>query len=189
MKQIFSIFFVFFKIGAFTFGGGYSMIPLIHKEIVENKKWITEDEMFDLYAVSQSTPGVIAVNTATFIGYKAGKTLGAVFATLGVILPSITFISIISFFLDTFQNIKYVTYALNGIRVGTIVLIINATIKLYELNEKTKLNYCIAIIAFIIASFTKLNSILILLAGIVFGITLEIILRKSTLKKGTDEKN
>ena len=104
MKELFDLFWTFCKIGALTFGGGYAMLPLIQREIVENKKWSTEKEILDYYAVGQCTPGVIAVNTATFIGYKLRGIIGGIVATLGVIFPSIVIILIIATFLQNFAD-------------------------------------------------------------------------------------
>ena len=108
MKELFDLFWTFCKIGALTFGGGYAMLPLIQREIVENKKWSTEKEILDYYAVGQCTPGVIAVNTATFIGYKLKGIIGGIVATLGVIFPSIVIILIIATFLQNFADLAIV---------------------------------------------------------------------------------
>ena len=104
LKRALSLFATFFKIGLFTFGGGYAMIPLIEKEIVDKKKWITGDDILEIFAISESTPGPIAINSATFVGYKTAGFLGALFATLGVVLPSFTIIFILSFFLEKFKH-------------------------------------------------------------------------------------
>ena len=108
MKELFNLFFVFARIGAFTFGGGYAMLPMIQKEIVESRKWASDEEIMNYYAVGQCTPGVIAVNTATFIGYKLRRIPGAIFATLGVIFPSVVIITIIAAFLSNFNEYIYV---------------------------------------------------------------------------------
>ena len=122
MKELFDLFWTFCKIGALTFGGGYAMLPLIQREIVENKKWSTEKEILDYYAVGQCTPGVIAVNTATFIGYKLRGIIGGIVATLGVIFPSIVIILIIATFLQNFADLAIVQSAFAGIRVAVVAL-------------------------------------------------------------------
>ena len=130
MKELFDLFWTFCKIGALTFGGGYAMLPLIQREIVENKKWSTEKEILDYYAVGQCTPGVIAVNTATFIGYKLRGIIGGIVATLGVIFPSIVIILIIATFLQNFADLAIVQSAFAGIRVAVVALIITTVVKL-----------------------------------------------------------
>ena len=125
------LFWTFFKIGAFTFGGGYAMIPLITKEVVDNKKWITNEDILDVIAIAESTPGPIAVNSATFIGCKIAGFWGAAFATFGVVLPSFVIISIISMVLDKFQDIQAVKFAFEGIRAGVLALIIKALVSMY----------------------------------------------------------
>ena len=132
MKELFDLFWTFCKIGALTFGGGYAMLPLIQREIVENKKWSTEKEILDYYAVGQCTPGVIAVNTATFIGFKLRGIVGGLVATLGVIFPSIIIILIIASFLQSFASLAIVQSAFAGIRVAVVALIITTVIKLIK---------------------------------------------------------
>ena len=126
LRKILTLFLTFFKIGAFTFGGGYAMIPLIQKEVVENKKWITDDDILEIIAIAESTPGPIAINSATFVGYRVCGFWGAFFSTLGVVLPSFVIILIISFILNEFQNIKAVQYAFEGIRAGVLALLVKA---------------------------------------------------------------
>ena len=130
MKELIDLFLTFARIGGLTFGGGYAMLPIIQKEVVEKRKWATEQEVADYYAIGQCTPGVIAVNTATFIGYKNKGILGGIVATLGVVFPSIIIISIIAMFISNFADLEVVKYAFSGIRVCVCVLIINAVIKL-----------------------------------------------------------
>ncbi|MEF9968430.1 MAG: chromate transporter, partial [Longicatena sp.] len=114
MKIYWDLYSTWFKIGLFTFGGGYAMLPLIEKEVIEKHHWATEEEVLDYYAIGQCTPGIIAVNTATFIGYFQKGLLGAIVATLGVVSPSIVIITIIATILPTFQDFPVVQHALNG---------------------------------------------------------------------------
>ena len=126
------LFLEFFKAGLFAVGGGYAMLPMLQKEVVEKRGWATEDELMDYYAVGQCTPGVIAVNTATFIGSKQKGILGSIFATAGVISPSILIIGIIAAFIRNFAELAAVKNAFAGIRVCVCVLIFNAVAKLYK---------------------------------------------------------
>ena len=132
MKELLDMFFTFARIGGLTFGGGYAMLPMLQKEVVEKRGWATEDELMDYYAVGQCTPGVIAVNTATFIGAKQKGILGSIFATAGVISPSIVIIGIIAAFIRNFAELAAVKNAFAGIRVCVWVLIFNAVSKLYK---------------------------------------------------------
>lgn len=130
MKEIFTIFWTFFKIGSLTFGGGYSMLPMLQKEVVEKHGWTTEEELLDYYALGQCIPGIIAVNTATFIGHRQKGVLGAATALLGVIAPSFIIISIIASFIQNFADLEIVQHAFAGIRIAVCVLILSAVIKM-----------------------------------------------------------
>ena len=132
MKLLFELFFVFAKIGVMTFGGGYAMLPILQREIVEKKKWTTDEELMDYFAVGQCTPGVIAVNTATFIGQKMKGILGGIVATLGVVFPSLSIISILAGVIEAFSHIQWVQHAFGGIRICVCVLIANAVVKLFK---------------------------------------------------------
>ena len=132
MKELLDMFFTFARIGGLTFGGGYAMLPMLQKEVVENRGWATEDELMDYYAVGQCTPGVIAVNTATFIGYKQRGVIGAIFATLGVVFPSLVIIITIAACISNFADLPAVKNAFAGIRVCVCVLIFNAVQKLLK---------------------------------------------------------
>ena len=137
------LFLTFIKIGAFTFGGGYAMLPLIQKEIVEKKHWITDNDILEIVAISESTPGPIAINAATFVGFRICGFWGALFATLGVVIPSYLIILIISFVLKEFQSIKIIQYAFNGIRAGVLALIIKALWSMYIQCPKNIISYII----------------------------------------------
>ena len=165
MKELFDLFWTFCKIGALTFGGGYAMLPLIQREIVENKKWSTEREILDYYAVGQCTPGVIAVNTATFIGFKLKGIIGGIVATLGVVFPSLIIILIIASFLQSFADLSRVQSAFTGIRVAVVALIITTVIKLLKSSIKDYLGVIIAIIAFIISAFIGLSPVYVVIAA------------------------
>lgn len=183
------LFKAFFKIGAFTFGGGYAMIPLIHREVVEAQGWISDEDMVDLLAISESTPGPLAVNAATFIGYKVAGVGGAAFATLGVALPSVLIISLIAQFYDSFRQNRYVAYAFEGIRVGVVVLIVNAVLKLSKSSIVDA--FCVALmaVAFIVAVVTNVNVILILLCGGLCGLVYQTLRAKRTPAAAVEETN
>lgn len=132
MKELWEMFLTFARIGGLTFGGGYAMLPMLQREVVEKHHWATEEELADYYAIGQCTPGIIAVNTATFIGYQQAGIIGGVFATLGVVFPSIVIITIIAAFLTNFAELKIIQYAFEGIRVCVCVLIFNAVQKLWK---------------------------------------------------------
>ncbi len=132
LKRLFLLFLTMFKIGLFTFGGGYAMIAIIERELVERKKWIENEEFLDLIAIAESTPGPLAINTATYIGYKIGGFFGSVFATLGVVLPSFIIIFVISLFFDAFISLKFVSYAFRGIQACVAFLIISAGFKMLK---------------------------------------------------------
>ena len=132
MKLLMELFLTFAKVGVMTFGGGYAMLPILQREVVENKGWATEEELMDYFAIGQCTPGVIAVNTATFIGQKFKGFWGAVFATVGVVFPSLVIISLLAGVIEAFSHIIWVQHAFGGIRVCVCVLITNAVVKLFK---------------------------------------------------------
>ncbi|HAX73865.1 MAG TPA: chromate transporter [Firmicutes bacterium] len=172
MKDYIDLFWTFFRIGGLTFGGGYAMLPMLQKEVVENKKWATEEELLDYYAVGQCTPGVIAVNTATFIGYKLHGVLGAIAATLGVVFPSLVIIMSIAAFLQNFEEIAWVQHAFNGIRVAVCVLVLNAIIKLWKSSVVDKLGVAIVILTFVLGVFLNVSPVYIVIIATSVGILL-----------------
>ena len=132
MKLLMQMFLTFAKVGVMTFGGGYAMLPILQREVMDNKGWATEEELMDYFAIGQCTPGVIAVNTATFIGQKYKGFWGAVFATLGVVFPSLVIISLLAGVIEAFSHLVWVQNAFGGIRVCVCVLITNAVVKLFK---------------------------------------------------------
>lgn len=150
MKPYVSLFFTFAKIGLCTFGGGYAMLPILQRELVDNKGWATEEELADYYAVGQCTPGVIAVNTATFVGYNRMGWLGGVVATLGVVFPCLVIIMAIAAFLSNFMHLDVVVHAFNGVRAGVVALILSSVLKLLKtslVDWKTRLIYVVVLLA------------------------------------------
>ena len=170
MKELWKIFLTFLKIGAFTFGGGYAMIPLIQKEAVENHKWVTDEDILNVVAIAESTPGPIAINAATFVGYQVAGFIGALVATLGGVLPSFLIILGISYVLEQFRDLKVVTYAFNGIRVGVVVLLLKALWKMFKANKKGTLAYILMGLSFVLTTFCKLNTILVIALCGVLGL-------------------
>lgn len=184
LNTLTTLFLTFLKIGLFTFGGGYSMIALIEKEIVEKKKWLTQNELLDILAVSESTPGPIAINCATYIGYKVNGIIGSIISTIAVVIPSFLIIYIISLFLKQFLEIKYVAYAFKGIAAGVIYLILRAGLKMFKELEKNFLNLTLFIITIILMiTFSilsiKFSSIYYILISALIGLILYLI---NTLK-------
>ena len=185
LKKVFQLFITFIKIGAFTFGGGYAMVPLIQRETVEKNKWINDDDILEIVAIAESTPGPIAVNSATFVGYKTAGVLGAAAATIGVVLPSFTIIYFISFVIDKFENNTAVKYAFSGIRAGVLALIIKALWTMSKKSAKNIISFIITAFAFIFAAL-NINVIYIILACAVTGIVSSLIMSGREKKKNDD---
>lgn len=178
MNKYLKLFTTFFKIGLFTFGGGYAMISLIHKESVEKNNWISDEDMNNIVVIAESTPGPIAINASTFIGYKTGKIFGSIFATLGVTLPSLIIITLISMFLSYFKSTNVITYAFEGIRAAIIILMLEAIFKLSKPLEKNAFFYSLLLISFILNFFFNVNAILLIITGIIIGIIKELLNKK-----------
>ena len=168
MNILLDLFLTFARIGGLTFGGGYAMLPILQREVAENKKWATEEELMDYYAIGQCTPGVIAVNVATFIGYKMAGFIGGVIATLGVVTPSVVIITLIAAFLSNFADLPIVIQAFNGVRVCVCVLILNAIIKLSKKSVVDKLTFAIFIAVSLLSIVTSLSPIIyIIISGLI----------------------
>lgn len=166
MKELLEMFVIFARIGGFTFGGGYAMLPILEKEIVNNKHWATEEELMDYYAIGQCTPGIIAINTATFIGYKVKGIPGAIFATLGVIAPSLVIITVIAAFISNFIELEFVKSAFAGIRACVCILILNAVVKLAKKALVDKATVVLFLIILALSLFTDISpAILVVIAG------------------------
>ncbi|NLL05706.1 MAG: chromate transporter [Clostridiaceae bacterium] len=168
-QELSEIFITFFKIGAFTIGGGYAMLPLIEKEVVDNKKWVQEEEMIDIFAIVQSVPGVISINTSMFVGYKKAKLKGALCAAIGVILPSFLIILAIYYALSGIKDNIYLQKAFEGVRAGVTALIFLTAIKLTKKTIKSYISAIIAVIAFILMVFFEVHVILLIVAGGILG--------------------
>ena len=172
-RQLLNLFLTFLKIGAFTFGGGYAMLALLEDEFVERKKWIEKQDFLDMIAIAESTPGPVAINSATYIGYKVWGVLGSLLSTLAVVLPSLTIIFIISLFFDRFLAIKWVEYAFRGIQACVIYLILSAGIKTFSSLKKSAFNYIIvfaviaAMVTLTVFSVNFSSIYIILICGII----------------------
>lgn len=183
LKEALLCFWTFFKIGIICFGGGYAMISLVERDLVEKKGWISSDEMLEIIAIAESTPGAIAINMATYIGAKRAGILGAIFATLGVVTPSFIIIFAISFFIVRFKEIKWVAFAFKGIRAGVLVLILGAVIKLMKKLERSVFAALIVITAFLAKIFFDIDVILLLLIFAAAGLVYNAIKRAAGGKK------
>ena len=183
MKPLATRFASFFKIGICTFGGGYAMIPLIEAEAVEKKKWITSEEMLDIIAIAEATPGPLAVNTATFVGQKVAGLSGAAAATLGVVMPSFLIIIIVSLFYTQFRDNRWVDCAFRGIRAAVTALMVNAVVKLSRHVPKIAFTFALFGAAFLLASFTGVSVILLLIAGAVLGIAYQLFMARKGAEK------
>lgn len=178
MRELLKFFTTFFRIGLFTFGGGYAMLPLIQREVVEKNGWATEDEVMDYYAVGQCTPGVIAVNVATFIGHKHRGAAGGIFATLGVVAPSVIIISIIAAFLSHFSDNVYVQHALSGIRLAVCALVSVSIFKLFKKGIVDAITAIIALSIFILIRLFGISPVLAVVLSAVAGIIFRCVIKK-----------
>ena len=172
-KKALLVFWSFFKIGLFTFGGGYAMLPMLERELIDNRGWTTNEELMDYFAVAQCTPGVIAVNTATFIGYKLYGNLGGIVATLGVVFPSLVIITTIAGVLTNFADIPAVKHAFAGVRVCVCVLIFNAVLKLMKSSMKDAWGIAIFAVIFVLSILTNLSPVIYVVAAALAGVLIQ----------------
>lgn len=170
IRNSLKLFTVFFRIGVFTFGGGYAMIPYIQREIVDKNKWIESEEIIDIFAIVQSVPGVIAVNSSTFVGYRVAGLAGAVAATLGVVLPSYIIIALIAIFLYNFKDYPFVNEAFRGIQAGVAALMCHAVYRLGKSSVKNAYGLVLALAAFLALTVFGASAILVLLTAGVLGL-------------------
>ncbi len=177
-QNLLPLFLAFLKIGAFTFGGGYAMIPLIQKEVCEKKKWLVDEDILDIIAIAESTPGPIAINAATFVGYRTCGFPGAAAATFGIVLPSFLIITIIAAVLNEFAKLRAVQYAFFGIRAGVLALIVKALWSMYLQCPKNAFSLCVAAAAFILAAFSSINAIFIIIGCAAAGLIHSLVISK-----------
>lgn len=182
MKLLWKLFWTFAKVGVMTFGGGYAMLPILQREVVDDQGWATEEELMDYFAIGQCTPGVIAVNTATFIGQKLKGIAGGIVATLGVVFPSIVIISLLAGVIEAFSHLTIVQHAFGGIRVCVCVLILNAVVKLYRKAVVDKVTLALFLVVALGAYFTALSPVVFVVLAAVVGIVVK------NLEKRGEEK-
>ena len=173
MRELLDLFWTFARVGGLTFGGGYAMLPILQREMVEKRQWVSDEELMDYYAIGQCTPGIIAVNTATFVGQKRKGIVGGIVATLGVVFPSLVIITIIAAFIQNFADLAVVKNAFAGIRVCVCVLILNAVIKLLKSSVIDKATLVIYVVVAVGSILTSLSPIVFVLLAAVAGILLQ----------------
>lgn len=173
MKELWELYTAFFRIGGLTFGGGLAMLPMLRHELEVKKGWVTEEEMLDYYAVGQCTPGVIAVNVATFVGFKRKGIPGAIVSTLGVISPSLLIISCLAAFLDVLMNNQIVAHAIGGVKIVVCALMVNTVLTLAKKSVVSPICGGIAVIGFLMSVFTEIPSVLLVFLAGVFGVAVQ----------------
>ncbi|EMB20095.1 chromate transporter [Treponema denticola] len=187
-KTYASLFASFFKIGLVTFGGGLAMLPILKRDLVDSKGWLTEDEILDYFAIGQSTPGVIAVNVATFVGYKRAGVIGSIFSTSGIVFPSLIIISLIAAFVSNFNELAWVQKALKGINVAVSVLLVKAV---FSFGKKTVFDLCtflIAALSFVLIFVFKVQGVWIVIGSALSGWLFQTIKSRRLLKKNRGEE-
>ena len=173
MNMLLDLFLTFAKVGVMTFGGGYAMLPILQRELVENKHWAAEEELVDYFAIGQCTPGVIAVNTATFVGQKFKGIVGGIVATLGVVFPSLVIISLLAGVISAFSHLQWVQHAFGGIRICVCILICNAVVKLYKKAVVDKITLVVFLLVALGAYFLSVSPVLFVVLSAVIGIAVE----------------
>ena len=183
--NLWQLFYTFFKTGLFTFGGGYAMIAILEEELVNSKKWITSQDMLDMLVIAESTPGVIAVNTATSVGFRLRGVLGALIATIGVVLPSFLIITALTFVITKFnlEKNKWYQAAFTGIQACVTILVVNAFVKMSKQIERTWFSVILVLASFAVALFTNFNVIFVILIGGALGIVYSLIVKHVAKKK------
>lgn len=173
IRKLCDLYSSFFRVGALTFGGGLAMLPMLQREIVEDRNWCTEEEILDMYAIGQCTPGIIAVNTATYVGYNQAGFIGGVFATLGIISPSLLIICLIASILQNFINLPVVVHALAGIRVIVCALMLNTVVTMAKKGIVDWIGGLLFVVAFALASFSPIPTALIIVLAAVVGMIVQ----------------
>lgn len=175
MNTYLDLFLTFAKVGVCTFGGGYAMLPILQREVVEKKGWAADEELTDYFAIGQCTPGIIAVNTATFVGHKRNGVPGGIAATLGLVFPSVVIISIIAAFLRNFADSPYVVHAFNGVRACVCVLIVNAVLKLRKSSVIDLPTAVIFFTVFVLSAIWGISPAIMVLAAGIIGLVLKLV--------------
>lgn len=188
LRDLWTLYILFFRMGAVTFGGGMAMLPILRREIVQAREWMSEEDIIDYYALSQGLPGIIAINVSVFIGYKRRGIPGAVASALGMVSPCIIIISIIAFFLAGFQDNPYVKHALAGISVCVSALILDAVVGLWKKGVKDAFGVVVCLVMLALSVFTSISPILLVIACALLGIAFRPITAKAQAEKGGDGK-
>lgn len=188
IKNLFNLYFSFAKIGTFTIGGGLAMMPMMQAELIEKRKWITDEELIDYYAVGQSTPGIVAVNVATFVGYKQMGIIGGIFATLGMVTPSLVIIMILASLINSINDYPIVKKALKGINVAVATLLTSTIINFMKKTIKNFTNAIFMMISFLLVFVLKLPSFWIILFALFIGVVLTYKEKKKAAVSGDDAK-
>lgn len=188
MRELWEIYLKFFKMGAVTFGGGYAMLPILRREVVEKSGWLDEEDILDFYALSQGLPGIIAINTGAFIGYRRRRIPGAAAAALGVVSPSVIIISVIAFFLAGFKDNVYVQRALSAISVCVVALIADAVIGMWKKGVKDTWGILICLAVLVMSLFTPLSPVLFVVLSAAAGIVIRAVARSADPGKGGGAK-
>ena len=178
LRELWNLYRSFFTIGALTFGGGYAMLPMLEREVVEKHKWATQEEILNYFAIGQCTPGVIAVNTATFVGQKQRGVVGGIVATLGIVFPSLLIITVLAGVINSFSHLDWVQHAFAGIRVCVCVLIFNAVLKLLKSSVKDWPAAVIFVAVLAASLFTNLSPVLFVAAAALCGIVVQNLIRR-----------
>ncbi|WP_408955422.1 chromate transporter [Natroniella sp. ANB-PHB2] len=188
MKDIWQLFIIFFRIGGFTFGGGYAMLPMIEQEIVNEKRWATKEEVIDYYAIGQCTPGIIAINTATLIGYKHSGILGSLAATLGMVVPSLLIIMTIATFFYQFQDYQLIQHAFGGIKIGVVALIAHIVVKMWYRSVKDYLGILLFILSFLLLAVARISPIIVIVSAALIGVINQVRRIKNLDKRNLDKE-
>lgn len=187
LLQLLDLYYTFAKIGTFTIGGGLAMMPMMQKELIDRRHWITEEDLIDYYAVGQSTPGIVAVNVSTFVGYRQFGILGGIVATLGMVTPSLVIIMILAGLINSISDLPYVQKALKGINVAVAALLTSVIINFAKKTVKSLTNAIFMMISFILVFAFKVPTFIIILAALATGIILTLIEKKKADKKGEEK--
>ncbi len=173
MRIYWELYQAFFRIGLLTFGGGYAMLPMLKREVVEHYKWITEDEMLDTYAIGQCTPGIIAINTATYIGYKKGGFIGGIIATFGEVTPSLIIIILIASVLNNFMDYPMVLHAFSGVRVVVCALMMTSVVQMTKSGVKDYIGLLLFLTTILLLIFTPVTTIMVIIMGAIIGVIID----------------
>lgn len=173
MRDYLDLFLIFAKIGSITFGGGYTMLPILQKEIVDKKGWASVEEIMDYYAISQCTPGIIAINTSIFIGYKCKKILGGIASALGMAFPSIVIILVIAIFLQNIMSYSIVVQAFNGVRIAVAALVIQATLQLIKKGVLDIITFSIFVVSLLVFLLVNISPVYIVIIAALFGVVVK----------------